>query len=406
MSGHLDFLHDSEIFVDLYSTLEVDMDAKQDEIKLAYIKLAKKSHPDHGGSSDIFQQITRAYEILHNKDTRKEYDLYYLKKSMDEFKGDDIIRLRDEHKNFMAANTKPISKEELDKLYADTFNEYKEKFNNDPKLNENEFATKINDISLERENMNIETSDDSLANFIKENGQDSIKINEVFEYLKYKNSGCFSNSLTTSNIGTLDTLPGYSTNYSSFMDENEYFGSNYYSDITGMTNVLAKESMNNLNMDEFMNWKSTTRTDVKLTDNELEVYLDKRKQEEAKLSNEIKEGLNNSTKKKEVQNFLKTKHLTEDMEKYYDDLEKIDNKKTTNIDTKKNALTDDIFTYMEKIKNDEFTLSNESNLGSSSGSNSGSSSGSGSSLSEATYADLKSGRELPKINNVRKREFK
>jgi curved DNA-binding protein CbpA len=82
----------------LEQILEIDMDAKQDEIKTAYIGLAKKNHPDQGGSSEKFQEITRAYEILYNKETRKEYDLYYLKKSMDEFKGDDILRLKDEYK--------------------------------------------------------------------------------------------------------------------------------------------------------------------------------------------------------------------------------------------------------------------------------------------------------------------
>ena len=50
------------------------------------------------------------------EELRKEYDLYYLKKSMDEFRCDEYTKLRDEFKNFVSSNDKPISKEELDKL--------------------------------------------------------------------------------------------------------------------------------------------------------------------------------------------------------------------------------------------------------------------------------------------------
>jgi len=37
------------------------MDAKSDVIKIAHIKMAKKNHPEQGGSSEKFQEITRAY---------------------------------------------------------------------------------------------------------------------------------------------------------------------------------------------------------------------------------------------------------------------------------------------------------------------------------------------------------
>ena len=66
MTGQLDFIYDSETFIDLYAILEIEMDVKIDKIKIAYIKMAKKNHPDQGGSSEKFQEITRAYEILYN----------------------------------------------------------------------------------------------------------------------------------------------------------------------------------------------------------------------------------------------------------------------------------------------------------------------------------------------------
>ena len=53
MSGLLDFIYDSQIFVDLYSVLEVEMDAKTDEIKMGYIKMAKK-HAAHLINATMF----------------------------------------------------------------------------------------------------------------------------------------------------------------------------------------------------------------------------------------------------------------------------------------------------------------------------------------------------------------
>jgi DnaJ family protein A protein 2 len=68
----MDSIYDSEVFIDLYNVLDVDMEVKSDEIKNAYIKLVKVHHPDHGGNPEMFQQITSAYEILYNKESRKE----------------------------------------------------------------------------------------------------------------------------------------------------------------------------------------------------------------------------------------------------------------------------------------------------------------------------------------------
>lgn len=389
--GTLDFIYDSKTFVDLYTVLEIDMDAKQDEIKTAYIGLAKKNHPDQGGSSEKFQEITRAYEILYNKETRKEYDLYYLKKSMDEFEGDDILRLRDEYKNFVTSNSKPISKEELDKLYSETFDEYRDKYKED-KIDQVDFNSRINDIEVERKNVEIENSDDTLANFMKEHGKD-ININEVFEYLKHKNSNIFNNnSIVMKEWGTLDSMPGYSTDFTSFTDDNEYFGSNLYSNISEMNNSMTNEPINNnLNIDEFINWKNSKRSDTKLSESELDVYLKKRQEEQSKLFDEVEINLTTTSKRKEVEKFLKTKHLSEDVERYYDNLEDEEKDKKKSTDKIKNSNLDDMLSYMEKIRAEEFNDEKPESLEKS---------------LESDFSDLKSNRDLPKINNVRKREFK
>lgn len=331
MSGLLDFIYDSPTFVDLYEILEVEMDAKMDEIKTAYIKMAKKNHPDQGGSSDKFQEITRAYEILYSKETRKEYDLYYLKKSMGEFSGNDYDRLRNDFKKFADSTFKPITPEELDKLYAETFNEYRDKYIEAP-LDVDETNNKMNDIMIERKNMQIETSDDTLSNFIKEH-VDCVNVNEIFEYLKYKNANSFSNQVMIKELGTLDTMPGYSNGFSSFMDENEYFGSNLYSNIMDMNDLSSSNLNNNLNINEFNEWKTNRHVDKKLTDNDIDLYLKKRKEEQDNIFNEVHKNLESNIKVKEVEKFLKTKHLKENVDEYYNnlDLNKIPSKKHSNI---------------------------------------------------------------------------
>jgi len=43
----------------------VSKDASEDEIKSAYRKLAKATHPDgNGGSSDDFRRVQGAYELI------------------------------------------------------------------------------------------------------------------------------------------------------------------------------------------------------------------------------------------------------------------------------------------------------------------------------------------------------
>lgn len=63
---------------DLYAILGVPKTAKADEIRSAYRKLAKQSHPDlHPGDSaaeDTFKSISAAYDILGDEDKRARYD--------------------------------------------------------------------------------------------------------------------------------------------------------------------------------------------------------------------------------------------------------------------------------------------------------------------------------------------
>jgi len=60
--------------MDHYSTLGVNKDASQDEIKKAYRSLASKHHPDKGGDTAKFQEIQTAYATLSDPEKRAEYD--------------------------------------------------------------------------------------------------------------------------------------------------------------------------------------------------------------------------------------------------------------------------------------------------------------------------------------------
>ncbi len=59
-----------------YDILGVKKDASEDDIKRAFRRLARKHHPDAGGSEEKFKEINEAYEVLSDAEKRKQYDQY------------------------------------------------------------------------------------------------------------------------------------------------------------------------------------------------------------------------------------------------------------------------------------------------------------------------------------------
>lgn len=60
--------------MDYYQILGIPENATQDDIKKAYKKLAMKNHPDRGGDTKKFQEISQAYDTLGDEQKRQQYD--------------------------------------------------------------------------------------------------------------------------------------------------------------------------------------------------------------------------------------------------------------------------------------------------------------------------------------------
>ena len=71
-----------------YKILEIeDQSCSQEEIKKKYRKLSLKYHPDKTNGNKLFEEkfkdISEAYEVLSNEDSRKIYDIQYVFRAID-----------------------------------------------------------------------------------------------------------------------------------------------------------------------------------------------------------------------------------------------------------------------------------------------------------------------------------
>lgn len=60
--------------LDPYDILGVDRDADTEQLKAAYRRHAKETHPDSGGDGEAFDRVQKAYELLLDPVRRKGFD--------------------------------------------------------------------------------------------------------------------------------------------------------------------------------------------------------------------------------------------------------------------------------------------------------------------------------------------
>jgi curved DNA-binding protein CbpA len=60
--------------IDLYQLLGIKRGATRDEVRKAYRRKAKSSHPDSGGSVEQFGALATAHEVLSDERRREKYD--------------------------------------------------------------------------------------------------------------------------------------------------------------------------------------------------------------------------------------------------------------------------------------------------------------------------------------------
>ncbi|MBU6389039.1 DnaJ domain-containing protein [Patescibacteria group bacterium] len=61
---------------DYYAVLGVAKNASEDEIKRAFRKKAHELHPDKGGDAEAFKKVNESYQVLSDKEKRRQYDMF------------------------------------------------------------------------------------------------------------------------------------------------------------------------------------------------------------------------------------------------------------------------------------------------------------------------------------------
>jgi len=208
-------LTDNSDFIDFYKILNIDIEASSEQIKLAYLKLARIHHPDHGGNTERFKEITQAYETLYNKDKRNDYDIKYLNKNIDELKKEeDYFKLKKNFDKFKKHNERKIDADEFNKKYDELFkdkNEFKENT-----LTDDEFKKRIDDLELERKTIDIENNDDSIKNILSSNS--NITLNDIFEFNNKDNN---NSNIINKELGSVDIIYNNNNQIFSVIDGNQ-----------------------------------------------------------------------------------------------------------------------------------------------------------------------------------------
>ena len=125
--------------MNFYQILGLNYNSNKELIKKTFRKLSKEHHPDRGGDEKLYQQITEAYTVLSNSNSKKEYDNLLFKKK------DVSVETSCNEENF---NNKEYNYYKNDDPFEDILNQFMKNNKNYMNLEENSVKT------FQQENIN------------------------------------------------------------------------------------------------------------------------------------------------------------------------------------------------------------------------------------------------------------
>jgi len=291
------FVDNSNIFENYYEILNVESDASIEEISKNYRSMARKHHPDHGGNIEMFELLSRAYGCLSDDNLRKRYDLEYLNNKNEDNKNEHMLDyFKSGFDRFKMENTKPLNKDEINKLYDNVF----DKQEKDKALNEDNMKNKIKDIEAERNMYDIEDSDDYFSNMVKEN--ENITINDIYEFMNRKSDEI---QLTKRPMMTYDLMENSNLGYSLIDNTNSSIAESGFDSFRNFEDMNVSNVKKVFNVENFNSWKNEKKDDKKLTKDDFDNLLKERKLETLKINSEVKDNFKDYKKTKEIKNFMK-----------------------------------------------------------------------------------------------------
>lgn len=212
--------------VDLYDVLNLDSTATKKDIKHAYRELVKKFHPDKpGGDAEMFEFVTHAYEVLHNQESREQYDRLH---KLSNESSTSHASLREQAKSYLDAQDNDVSKktkEQSSKEFAAAFDEMDKKHNYKRGVDDDNLDTKVakrrlDDMELAREQDDIEFSHDQIF----DNGQFSLaKFNAAFDAMHGGPTDLVPHEGAPAAWSAPSGVGGMGTNYSSLDSHGELY---------------------------------------------------------------------------------------------------------------------------------------------------------------------------------------
>ncbi len=233
--------------IDLYSVLELKNDSTKTEIKKKYRELSKKYPPDKGGNAQVFEMITRAYNVLSDNKLRTEYD-DRCNQIIEKRNEGSFINLKEKFNSLMKEMKLEEKNEEQDKKKFIDMNielDKKPKFKRDEidvSLKEEIMVKKLKELALSRGQDDIEL-DGPIFN------QDNFtieKFNSAFDMLQDKKKDIIPHSepLAWNEVALVGAAYDASTYNSIYAEDDNFVGDGICSGIDKIDIEIKKTGIN------------------------------------------------------------------------------------------------------------------------------------------------------------------